>query len=347
MHENSSNRSQILVASLFAVVLIGGAYFFARSVESPSTAQASTETELLAKVASRDSDADGLADWEEALYGTDPQVADTRHFGMTDGAAVAKGLVVPKAVASIAAATSTAHGIAGVDSSLPVPAQGTITRALAESFATTYAKAIQNSPDGTLTDSEIKQIATDVINQLDRAIVPAPDYRSLQALKVSGVGAEALQVFAASAEAVFKANTANATTSELAYLKSVLENDDTTAFPHLISIAKVYQNTAAGLAVLPVPKELATADLMLINAMARLGKITDDFSRANSDPLATMFALKQYPDAIQQLSTAFININSVYKTAGVNLAPGEPGSRFVSLIEKLSAKQKAVGTQKP
>jgi len=52
----------IIAATLFSVVLIVGAYMFARGIESPQVAQASTETALLQAIASKDSDSDGLPD---------------------------------------------------------------------------------------------------------------------------------------------------------------------------------------------------------------------------------------------------------------------------------------------
>jgi uncharacterized membrane protein len=42
---------RITAATVFSIVLIAGAYFFARSVESPSVAQASAETALLQAMA--------------------------------------------------------------------------------------------------------------------------------------------------------------------------------------------------------------------------------------------------------------------------------------------------------
>ncbi len=339
MRENSFEHWRILAAALAATALIVGAYVIARGVESPSVAQASTETALLEKISSKDSDSDGLRDWEEALFGTDPKVADTRKLGMTDGEAVAKGLIVPQAIAAISAATSSPATIPG--SSLPVPREGTITRALGESFITAYAAAVQNSPDGTLSTSDIQKLSNDIVSQLESSIIRAPDFKSMNSLKVTGSGAAALKSFAAAADAVFLANRGNATTSELTYLDSLLNNNDQTAIPHLLSIAKVYQDTAAGLAVIPVPTEVASDNLMLINAMSRLSKIIEDFTRTDSDPVATMLALKQYPDEAKKLGTAFIHINGAFKTAGVTFSANEPGVNFVNLIETVLAQQKS------
>ena len=120
-----------------------------------------------------------------------------------------------------------------------------------------------------------------------------------------------------------------------------------TALPHIVSIAKAYRGSAAGLAALPVPSELAVSDLALINAFARVSEIASDFARVNDDPLATMLALQQYPDAVLALGDAFITLAKDYKNAGIALAPGAPGAAFVSVISDVAASQKGGGAKKP
>ena len=73
-----------------------------------------------------------------------------------------------------------------------------------------------------------------------------------------------------SAEAVFLSNTSDASKSELEYLSSAVQDSDTAALVHITSIAKSYRATAAGLAALPVPQELAADDLAVINALMRM-----------------------------------------------------------------------------
>ncbi len=335
---------RVPVAVLFSAALIVGAYVLARGVGSPPAAQASAETALLKAIAIRDSDNDGLPAWEEALYGTDPHNPDSLHLGMTDGEAVARGLIVPKAIADVPVATSSPDTSAAVaDSSLPpAPAEGTITAAFAKNFFTLYLAAKQNAGAADLSEDDLTNISNQALNSLSSAVIAAPDFKSANDLAVSGSGPDALRAFAVSAEAVLLKNTSNATTSELNYLKYALQNNDTSAFSHIISIAKAYRASAAGLAVLPVPAELAADDLMLINAMMRVSEITNDFTLAYTDPLAAILALQQYPQATQALGTAFIDIGKIYAAAGISLPAGSPGASFVNLITDVAASQQAV-----
>ena len=329
-----------LTATLFSVALIVGVYIIARGVESPPTALASTESALLQAIATKDSDGDGLSDWEEALYGTSPSIVDTSNLGMTDGEAVARGLIVPISIADISPAPSSP---ASADSGglPPAPREGTLTAAFAKTFFALFVKAKQASGGADLSESEMNDVASQALSSLGTALGIAPDFKSAKDITVSGSGADALKEFAVNAEAILLKNTSMATTSEINYLKRVVEDGDATALPYISAIAKVYRDSAIGLAVLPVPAELAGDHLALINAMMRMSQISADFAKVNDDPLTTILALKQYPQAVLNLGNTFIHIGSVYKTAGISLPGGSPGASFVNLILNVAANQKS------
>lgn len=333
---------RVLAATAFSAVIVVGAYLLARSVESPPIAQASTETALLQAIATRDSDGDGLPDWEEALYGSDPHITDTFHLGMTDGEAVSRGLIVPKAIADIKVDTSASPSSPGLDSSLPSPPpEGTLTAAFAQHFFSLYLAAKQENGGVDLSEEEMGRIATEAVNLLSSTLGAAPNFKSAKDLTVAGSGSDALTTFAALAEAVLLKNTSNAGTSEIMYLADAVQNGNTDALMHIASIAKAYRDSAVGLSMLPVPRELVSTHLALVNALMRVSEICSDFARVNVDPLATMLALGQYPQAVLNLGTAFIDIGKVYKAANISLPADAPGATFVNLIMDVANEQQA------
>lgn len=335
---------RVLVATFFAAVLIVGSFMLARGIESPSTAQASTESALLQAIATKDTDGDGLPDWEEALYGTSPNLTDTFKLGMTDGEAVAKGLIVPRAIADIPVATSSPYSLSA-DGLPPPPTEGTLTAAFAKNFFALFIAAKEANGGGDLSESQMNDVANQALDSLSSTVTIAPDYKSAKDIIVSGSGADAMKDFAVSAEAVLLKNTAKAAKSELLYLQDAVQKNDATAYAHIASIAKAYRDSAVGLAVLPVPNELATDDLALVNAMMRVSQIATDFARAETDPLATMLALQQYPQAVLALGNAFIHIGQIYTSASISLPAGAPGASFVNLVERVAVRQQAA--QKP
>lgn len=320
-------------------MLIAGSYVFAKGLANPPHAVASEEEKLLEAIASRDSDADGLADWAEALYGTDPRDRDTRGLGMTDGEAVSRGLVVPKAIVDVPVATAATGDIVNPDLP-PAPAESTLTAAFSRNLLMLYMNALERS-GGNLSDSDLSAIARQALMELAQSITPAPPFKSERDLTVSGAGDAAMLAFATSVERVMKANTANATTSEIYYLQDAVERNDKVAIARIVSIAKVYRTTAVGIAALHAPEELAEEHLALVNAFARMSEVTSDFARVESDPLITMLALQQYPEAVLALGSAFIHFSNEFKAAGITLEPGTPGASIVNLMSDIAAEQKA------
>ncbi|OGG40329.1 hypothetical protein A2118_01355 [Candidatus Kaiserbacteria bacterium GWA2_50_9] len=338
MGETLSLNWRTFTAILFSVALVAGAYVLARGVESPSLAQASAETALLQAIATRDSTGDGLPDWQKALYGIPLNSGTTDYFnlGMTDGEAVAKGLIVPRAIADIQVSTSSDQSII-VDPSLPpAPAEGTLTDAFARSFFTLYMNAKAENGGVELSTAQIDSLTSQAFDALSSLVTAAPDYKTLKDITVSGTGADALKAFAASAEAIIlkNRNASDAAKDEILYLQDAVENNDTTALPHIVSIAKMYRDTAVGLATLPVPVELAAGDLALINVMMRASGIASDFARINTDPLAAMLALSQYVQVSQSLTATFAGISDVYTAANITLPVGTPGAYFLNAVNR-------------
>ena len=335
---------RILAATVFAAAVVLGAYLLATTNLAAPVAQASTETAILQAIATKDSDSDGLPDWEEALYGTDPHKSDTRSLGMTDGEAVAKGLIVPQAAGLATSTTTASVAPSEVVDGVSAPAEGSLTDAFAKNFFTLYLEAKQQK-GGDLTEQETSAIAQQALQGLANAVKAAPDFKQKSDLMISGSGPEALRAFAIAAETILTTVKNNSSKSEILYLKDIVEKNDTAAAGHILSIAKSYHDAAVGFAKLPVPQELVGADLQLINALMRTSNIASDFAKVSTDPLTTIFALQQYPQAVLNLGGAFIAVDKIYKQAGLTFKEGAPGAGFVNLIKDVAANQ--ASTTKP
>jgi hypothetical protein len=336
---------QISSAILFSVALVGGSYYVAHEVISPQVVQASTETALLKAIATKDSDADGLPDWEESLYGTDPHLSDSFKLGMTDGEAVSKGLIVPKAITDVHTESSTSSGTI-VDSSLPpAPADGTLTAQFAQNFFVLFLQAKQANGGDDLSESQLNDVATQSIQMLTSSIKPTPDYKALSDLNVTGSGTDAMVAFAAGAERILLSNTNEATTTDINYFKSGLIDGNDQAYDIIRSIAKSYRGSAAGIAALPVPQGLAQADLALVNTLMRLSQIDVDFTKADSDPLAAILALQQYQTVMNAVAKAFLDIGGAFQAQNITVPNGAPGALFVNMMANVQHAQEA--HQKP
>jgi len=238
--------------------------------------------------------------------------------------------------------TTTPSSALGADGLPPAPADGTLTAVFAQNFFTLFVTAKEQNNGADLSESQMNDVASQALNSISAIAKAAPDYKSAKDLTVSGSGKEAMMAFAVNAEAVMLKNTANATTTEVHYLKSAIVDKDDTAYAHITSIAKAYRDSAVGIAALAVPAELAADDLALINALVHMSQMATDFTRADTDPLVAILALQRYPLAAQALGTAFINIGKIYADAGISLPAKAPGASFVNIIADIRKEQAAV-----
>lgn len=341
MEETRSLNWRVPAAILFSAALVVGAYVLAGGIKSPTLAEASAETALLRALATRDSNGDGLPDWQNALYGIPLNSTTTDYFnlGMTNGEAVARGLIVPKAIAELPVATSSGDATV-IDPSLPPTSpSGTLTDTFAKSFFALYLEAKRANGGAELLPSQTDTLAVQALDALSALVTAAADYKSPSDVTVSGSGAEALKIFAAEVEAVMQKNmgASGATKSELLYLQDAVERKDASALTGLVALAKMYRDTAAGLATLPVPQEVASDHLVFVNALMRLSGIVSDFARVNTDPLAAVLALKLYAEPGQALVDALTHMGGVYAFAGITLPLGMPGALFLQAINRYPA----------
>ena len=320
-----------MAAGVFAVAAITGAYFLAEGAGAPRVAQASTESALLEQIANKDSTGDGLPDWQKALYGIplNATTTDYFHLGMTDGEAVAKGLIVPVATTPSASAATPSTGTTAASFGLTAPAAGSLTDTFAKNFFSLYVSASQKA-GGSLTSDQIDTLAQEALTELSASVTPAPDFKTASDIKVSGSGPDAMRAYAASVERVMNAYQVTLPEGELDYLQDYLSTGSSQDLADIAVLAKDYHDVAVGLSALPVPSELAASDLALINAAARAGDVINDFSNVSNDPLIAMLALQQYPGALVALTDSFISVSKAYAAAGVSIPAGAAGSEFVN-----------------
>ena len=322
------------IALAIAVVLIFSAYLVPHWSQffKASHVEAGTTDDLLKAIATKDSDGDGLPDWEEALYGTDPNKIDTFGYGMTDAQAVAAGKIVPRAgtpVAPVSASSTSATASSSPDAAIPgtAPASGSLTEQFAQTFFAQYLAAHKGTP---LSAGDMTNFVTSAVQELQRS-QSQQDAFTLSQVQVKGSGPDAMRAYAAAAEAAFAANTVQAQKSELVYLGDTVNNNDATALDMVAKIAKAYTDIGSALIKVPAPQELAANHLALANALARMGNVTQELAAFKRDPLLTSLGLADYPGDVTNMRNAFVSLAQAFAKAGVELKPGDKGYSMVSI----------------
>ncbi len=325
-----SRKTTISISLFIAIVLVVGAYILSgRHVTTGTVANAESTEALLKTYAVKDSDTDGLPDWEEALYGTDPNNAHTVRPNLTDGEAVAQGL----ATAHYAGQPKTATTSVSVDVAAQIPgptaAPGSLTDQFSKLFFNNY---IATRGDTKPTAAQMQTFIRDAVAELSKTRVE-PDAYSASQMNVTGTGAPALIAYAAQVDSAFAKNITRLPYSEMAYFSDAVTKNDRVALKNVAAIGASYTKIAQAIVAVSAPQEAAKAHLSLVNALARLGTTITDFSTLNDDPIKAMLALSEYPKDATALASALGQMKPVFAADAVVISSDSPGYALYTLAQ--------------
>lgn len=311
-------------ASAIAIVLICTAYAISGPVPFLKTVNAESTHNLLVTYAAKDSDNDGLPDWEEALYGTDPNNPHSVDPTMTDSEAVTSGKVKPKFNTATTTTATNGSDIPGVKAG-----PETLTDQFAQQFFSQYLSSRSATPP---TSAEVASFVQASVQQLKQSQATQDAFNSGQ-VRVVGQGPDALVQYAADVEKVFAINTVSTTQSEVGYFADAVNKGDDASLIKVKAIGTAYANIARGLMKVAVPKEAAAAHLGLANSMMHLSEVILDLAAIKTDPLRAMVGLASYEDTVRSMVKNLSIINTAFDSEGVIIPQGTPGSSVRGMLE--------------
>lgn len=319
-------------ASLIALLLVSGAYLASGSnpLWGPNVADAESAEELLKEYAAKDSDGDSLPDWQEALYGTNPENPESFQAGITDGEAVAQGLIQPKVRVTEPEPTDP-DSIPGITA-----APSSLTDRFAQAILTQY---LNNRGENPPTQEEILAFVRAGVEDLAEDARTAPRYDMSDVQSGQG-GAQALREYAAAMEAAFAANTVPSSKDELSYFSDALK-DDASALDQLENISGAYEDIAEAVIALPVPPEARQSHVAIANGLIWMSEINADLATLKSDPVRALLGISLYDERAQALGAGFSNLGSIFAASGIVLVEGEPGFEvyYIANLAKESGAQ--------
>ena len=313
----------IVGASLVSVGMITGAFALSGPLPFASLVKkvdAQSTEQLLKAFAAKDTDSDGLPDWEESLYGTDANNPQSVQAGVSDKEAVAQGLVKPRFVTQTSAASQDAADteVPGIDA-----APDSVTDRFAQAFFKNYmATRGEEKP----TEEQVLKFAEDAVADLTAS------NEHPQAFNITDVrtGSVSMREYIASVERAFLKYPTKAGSPELEYVTAAVSGNDTSSLPKARAIAASYINQSEELMTLTVPAEARLAHLALANSVHRLGDVTNDMAAMDTDPMLGMLGIMQYQSAAYDAIVALASYSSLISNAGVSFVIGETGYDFAN-----------------
>ena len=279
-----------------AYVISGPSFFSSRLVGAEST------DELLRDYAAKDTDRDGLPDWQESLYGTDPNIADTDGDGISDGEAASSGLLTTQRFLTDDSQTPVSvDDIPGV-----TPAPGTLTAEFSRAFFEAYMANWQGTP---LTAEQQDALVQKLLGEFSsEASQRLNSTYTMSAVRTGGT--DVLSYAGQVESAIERHEVAEGAGQPITLAHEFIENSDRSALTKLRTLSASYQAIVRDLLLVPVPQSL--------------------MDEHEEDPLAVLGALTLLQPSSKDVVRAFKGIASEILVTGTPGA-GTPGALIVSV----------------
>jgi len=289
-------------AIVFGAGLVGAAFFVEKNAAADEAARVPALVVARGDVRTvqpaRDTDKDGLPDWEETLRGTDPQRYTT-----------ADELAPPAATTSE-----------------PYTPPTTLTGRFAERFLENIIRTGAGEP---LTEEGKAKVVSESLGtlaaQTRERLYTRADIKSTAENDVA-----ALHTYGNRLGATLMENSVDSENELVIFNRAVKENN-VEKLAALRPIEEVYANMISDLRALDTPSSFAKQHVDLINTIAMVKADIVAMQRVFSDPLSTLMRVKRYQGDAAGVYYAIHNIRATLEKSGIAYASDEPGIFLFSL----------------
>lgn len=253
-------------------------------------------TETIKELALKDTDGDGIVDWEEGLWGTDPNNKETTK-GTPDSVAINK----LKAEQGINITNNT---------NTQTPEKLTQTEEFSREFFTTVATLNQNGQMDNATVEKLSQSLSEHIQNSE----PRKVY-TLAEMKIGASDSvQSVKTYDTALDSIHKKYPIKGTVPAILQKFMIDENNvDITALDELDPIILQTQNIINALVKTSVPKSFAPLHLDFINGLQRLLENTEDMKLYDTDVIVALSAISQYDQNAETLASANNNLANAIK----------------------------------
>ncbi len=315
------HKNLIASATVAGVILVVGVTLNIDRLNVPDLSRPTATPSLLPNgqendIAIRDSDGDGLADWEERLRGSDPYNPDSDNDGTFDGTELSLGRdpIVP-----------------GPDDLLPViqdPLFATSSTDLAgikkEFFAKYLAEAGRDVRETTFRS---------IIASFD-AKKFTPTHRIEELNVTADTSRESLRAYGNAFGTIIQKYTATPLRTEEQILESAMKVKEDSALKDLGLLIVVYANFAKDLKAIPVPLPLAEHHLAIINGYDAMSRGLRGMQTMFSNPVDGGAGYQTYTRQRYNVLIGYMAVVTYFVEQSVTFDASEPGYPFYYRIPK-------------
>lgn len=296
-----SNKVAVLFVLVVLVVtlIIGGDIFFDKIKETFSPKTNNADIYLKRNTtdnSSVDTDGDGLIDWQESLYGSNPDLYDTDGDGTSDGDEIKEGR--DPSVAGPNDALVTLNGLLKTDFEVEGYKPGTLTDDFSKEFFLNYLNLKQQGQIGTeISDKTIENLGNQVALEVNPKIM-----FSEQDLVLVDFNKENLGKYAEEVAIIY--------TDYLTQIDNIKNLPDE---EYLNRVSELYSNLSNVLSQINIPAPVKNVHVELLNAIYNKSLSLKSFSDYESDPLKTFLSVKTIREADAKETDVLISLNDYFE----------------------------------
>jgi len=308
------------------LIIVGSFYAYTHLTKTPN-GNTPLSTQMLSYIPEgydpyADNDGDGLANWEEAMWGTNPNAMDTDGDGTTDNVELA--LNRNPLVNATDDSLSTYPAIPSLESADTGYAGRTA--GIAQSFASQlYAIGVSGN------DTSVN--GSDVLNNIIKTELAqgklVDEYVTKDVLSVD----DSMESYRAYGNAfgkfinTYKERNEPYATAEI--IKRAFTTEDLPSLSALSSYAAFLQAEARVLATTPVPISFVAEHIELVNGVHNMGKAFTILTQSAQDPFMALLGLGEYSTAYKRFTETIDTFTSASAKQNTSFLPEEPGFMFI------------------
>ncbi len=309
---------------------ISGIFNTSTNVGKSSSQNNSVQLEMVEKAlkvqSEQDDDNDGLLNWEEKLWGTDPSNPDTDKDGTKDGDEPKLGRNPLVAGPNDKVANNTNNVGTGVNAKTDIVLDNSKTAQIGRDLFTSYMQAKQAGAK--LDATTEKQIIAQAFSNKAVAVAPK-QYRASDVIVSASTD---LKKYGNDLGLAFYAGTASNSTTEIEILHDALINEKPKDIVKLDPIIAGYTATLNALASVQVPKDFVTQHIALLNSLSKIIADVKGFRVIFDDPIVGLGGVSTYYADLDAFETAIVQIQTEFVKKNISFEQTEYGYLFTRII---------------
>ena len=297
------HKKKLLFVIIFTSIFIGAVFVFIytkpnfNELKFERTPENSAE-KALGVIIAKDSDDDGLKDWEESLWKTDPKNPDSDGDGTPDGQEVRENRDPSKP-----APGDEMQNIDKTQKQLEKK-EKTLTQSVVSQYITAYSSINQ---DGITDDSVLSGLKKDIAAEIDSKVLNTNTQKYTESdLIIIPDNVLSVENYRKKLQDIldkYKKESQN----DIYIVNDALKAQDSAILKKLDKSILTYKNIVKDLLLMEVPERSVQAHLNVINAYSSLVTSVENMKFVLSDPITGLAGIAQYKMNVKKLLSIKLN----------------------------------------